>query len=1733
MSSDVYALVSAIENASDPEIYEVADTEHLVRLAVAEFVLSKNALTASVRAVDPQAAQKIIDRNIANNIGASDPRTWFSTIATQICDFLDLAYEGVTTESSVAHLDLLPIGHPQSIHNYGLTASARTNAVAEWLAADPRISSERARSAVYEAYLTTPGSIESQYATAKLEALCASGEVPTEYSVGPLIAAFNMSFAERSAMSRILARIRHRDRKGRFANEFGRLRGWFKKKDGSMFSATGRIAGSIPGTDKYVVEYKNDPNIPDGLYPQEASKSENVKATLSKRILAKAKPTASSDFSQEDQDSAVSFDDFVATKLDTPPGWSRDKDGNLVSETGNTATEVSKLPKGNYMFDGLGENNEPDMGEPIFEIKNKDGELIGAAQDWAGIQKIALTYDELKNDNGGNEPPKDSTPAPSAPEEGEPTKQVKDLEAGDTIVVGTNEYKLTKKPIVRKNREDGGPMLEFEAEDGVHFINVGDFEGRDKIRLAKAKPESSEDTLFKDMKEGKAVYLKDGKVPGIKEADLPDFFKPKEGEYRKPVRQYGGQWEETGYVYENGAWRKATKEEDAANGVTQGRGSSPFNKEPKLLEEPGLGQDVPEEEPAKPAKPLSEKQMEPATPKQYALLKELQEERDGIDENQNQAINDALEKQNLSKAQMAALFGDLQKKPFKPEIDPNKPTDRMINSLRDYLTNKELTTDELNSALDELEAGLDRAGMEKLLAKLRRRPDKAKEEGFGQDVPSDLTPQDLANGFYFDKSKDGETWSAEGDDNLVEVTQYKGKWFTRERSGGNAESGYTRESEKQHDNAQEAFEYAADVAGHNWDQSLFEDLRYKPLQLEMGNFPTMIGSRFARDIKVGDIFMHNGKKRVAYGHHGWYEAADGIDDWAIPYKDESGKIRLAEIGQEQSVEVPEQDLGKLEQEPDGTYIYQNNNAAGIDVAQNPDGTWKVTRNLNESLLDENVAVSGEDSYNYPTKAEALAAANQMVDQFDDPDQFHDIMNEAHRFGDGLPAFKPTIEEQGLGQEAPTAPVVRKTVRDLKPGDSVYKINSYEIGTIKEVAIYQDGGAMMFTDGSSQRFSDRQMVSQIQVVDLNNIAPREDAPQLLPTRISKDDPATPRQLEYMKEQLDGGKLPSNLEQGVKYYLSRSDELGKKDASAFVGILKNNEAKQKGEPAPAAKGPNEATDAQYGYVSSLLNSKEVPEELATAAKQALDDRNLTKAQIGEIIGKLRNSPDKEGYDPNAPTERMIESVKRNIVAKGLSQEDQESILQDLPNMDKATMSELIGRLKAMDDVNAPEEGLQQSVDDLDAEVEDIALELDTEGVGGPFISGNSLRRSIEDFNNPKYLKYATIRFQSVNEIRDLAADIKDGRLSEKLNNLADRLESQLVGRFGIAEVARTNDEGDEISLSDVKDSVEAEKSMYFETDTEKLIDHLNTNDSYGDVKSGGAEIFISQEEDGTYTATVDYDRDSEEFKSEDRDEVVQQAAVAAAEYNQDVIPSSYYEDADLEKEAEEAKTPEEALAFADKLIQLADDIENNRGDRDVAYGLKDYAERIQALAAKRENQAPEQGLGQEASTQKSEAELNSIVDDAIASGDINKLESLLRDPDFADFDSELREEIQFIQDSAVDKRSPSKIAADLLESGDILIDAVEAEGPVLDEPMDEFRDRIQKLRDNLDTYAFTIRTGTSDQLERADLKIDRSTSDSYSDQFLDQLEALADRAKTARRFSDKRDSRPDRFSSRPKA
>src|SRR6056300_110660 len=196
-----------------------------------------------------------------------------------VVTFIELAQYGDVYENALDFVDLLPAGHPNALRK-GLAASALAEARAEWHAADPEMSTE-ARLAVNE-YLTSEfKSTEKAFASMKLEALAAAGDLV------PLVAAWKISAAKRSAMSKALAAIRRRDRKGRFAEEFGRLKGFFSGGPNGDFTAVGRIVGATEGKNEFQVEYKGNSTIPDGIYRLPADKAENVGAYLPQRIVSK------------------------------------------------------------------------------------------------------------------------------------------------------------------------------------------------------------------------------------------------------------------------------------------------------------------------------------------------------------------------------------------------------------------------------------------------------------------------------------------------------------------------------------------------------------------------------------------------------------------------------------------------------------------------------------------------------------------------------------------------------------------------------------------------------------------------------------------------------------------------------------------------------------------------------------------------------------------------------------------------------------------------------------------------------------------------------------------------------------------------------------------------------------------------------------------------------------------------------------------------------------------------------------------------------------------------------------------------------------------------------------------------------------------------------------------------------------------------------------------------------
>ena len=341
----------------------------------------------------------------------------------------------------------------------------------------------------------------------------------------------------------------------------------------------------------------------------------------------------------------------------------------------------------------------------------------------------------------------------------------------------------------------------------------------------------------------------------------------------------------------------------------------------------------------------------------------------------------------------------------------------------------------------------------------------------------------------------------------------------------------------------------------------------------------------------------------------------------------------------------------------------------------------------------------------------------------------------------------------------------------------------------------------------------------------------------------------------------------------------------------------------------------------------------------------DGRLTIRAEGDPEGNfLEVYLDGEGLDlDDNAREAILDLIESNNFSAGMgrvSDKEKKSTAEDIADIIRESLADAQDGPDLNQDVSSSvsrNDIAEKLAEDIDA-IESLA------------INGKELKNYLEEFDRTRY---ASTALEMAAEVENMSNYVSDPELNQRLMDLSSRLNDEIVDRFGIADAARAD--GDEIlDLDDVERSVQQDIEMFFETDVDKIVEALDSNDSYGDSRSGGAEVSISQEEDGTWTASVQYDRSDEQFTGEDRDEVIAQAAVAAADYNSDVIPSSYREVDDLAGQASQAQTPDEASELADRMDALADAMSENRGDRDLAGNLRAYGERIRDMIEKRDRQ-----------------------------------------------------------------------------------------------------------------------------------------------------------------------------------
>ena len=515
-------LILALENATSVEDI----TPHLVTYAITE---TRN--FDAPRAVTAPQINAILASSATPEQAVLD-----------VVSFIELAHNNEVYESSMNYQSLLASGHPRTSVR-GISAAARADDRGAWYAADLSLS-EMAKKSLLETYSEPRNTVTYKFAQLKIDALIAGGEL------APLTAAFNMSFAKRSAMSKLLAAIRRRDRKGRFAEEFGRLKGFFGGKD-KNFTAVGQIVGATAGSNDFQVQYKGDKNIPDGIYSIDASKTENVGAYLPARAV-KNLPSVDVPFDEADKDSLVPLDQFLATKMDAPSGWKaiKNEQGKITgyqTDDGSKVMSIGKLdPKkadeltaGETPVFGSGENDTLDPSEPLYTLKDPDGTVLAYAQGWAGAQKAAI-YTDIPDTEG------DSTPDVADTDLGEQYGLDKTTGGYRANGAGGEKYDVYKTPEgweVETTFDDGNVSTEQFKTDEDAFKYVAGEAGLDptldsKVDTPEEKPKTNSDGVeygkydadtiadgYQFDKESSDTWTKEGVVDGE-----PAYVKVSKGE---------------------------------------------------------------------------------------------------------------------------------------------------------------------------------------------------------------------------------------------------------------------------------------------------------------------------------------------------------------------------------------------------------------------------------------------------------------------------------------------------------------------------------------------------------------------------------------------------------------------------------------------------------------------------------------------------------------------------------------------------------------------------------------------------------------------------------------------------------------------------------------------------------------------------------------------------------------------------------------------------------------------------------------------------------------------------------------------------------------------------------------------------------------------------------------------------------------------------------------------------
>jgi predicted RNA-binding protein Jag len=431
---------------------------------------------------------------------------------------------------------------------------------------------------------------------------------------------------------------------------------------------------------------------------------------------------------------------------------------------------------------------------------------------------------------------------------------------------------------------------------------------------------------------------------------------------------------------------------------------------------------------------------------------------------------------------------------------------------------------------------------------------------------------------------------------------------------------------------------------------------------------------------------------------------------------------------------------------------------------------------------------------------------------------------------------------------------------------------------------------------------------------------------------------------------------------------------------------------------------ASDAQYNYLQSLVESKmDVDADTAAAVAEAATNKNLSKAQAGALIGKLRPLADKENLGQyGKPSQKMIDSVNRDVYAKGLSEEDRNEILKDLNNLSKGDVSSIISQLKEMPNVpggldnyikslvedgdlealkrlradvrnedsfstldkainsletgedsgldqaapSAPTTGPLYDRDEAASLLDEIKAAEDANEIGNTFLPTDSLKEL-----DPEDVGDAASMYV---ELDDAIGSVGEGSLRQKLEQFAEKLLESIKSKLGPVEFAQrdSDDIGSAMELD--RTTRRANDLVEFYYPSEGIaFDQLNEpgNNDVGDNRGGGWEARVALDEDSedeTWVAslTSPEGQPDQQRSFDNQEDAARWAAENLEANNKELLPEELDEFLSGQIFSTYADNPQALISKLNNIAEWFRGTRRNDGE-DVARGILEYVDRLENL------------------------------------------------------------------------------------------------------------------------------------------------------------------------------------------